>query len=301
MLLITMLAVALLGSACSQSINIGSGNAVSSYTPLQVLQKSADAMKQLKSSHVNLQSTNNVQTIGGSATPTSNAQSPTSYNITIKGDGDQALPDEEQLNLNINEGTKIVQILKGNQVYIQNPQGKWYVISKSQIRDTVGNPFSGVNLDQNSLLGLIQHTKITDHGYDSPSGVTVPANEHWRHITAALDKEALRQLLTDNPQLKSSLGQQNIDTLLNNTKSFTSTVDVWIDETQFYVHRTQFVLNMDATTSGLANGAPNEVSTKINSIVDLSKFNETVNITAPTNATPASDAGTIFSFWNAHP
>ena len=285
----------LLISACSQPTLPTGGNAgsagTSNLTPLQVLQNSANAMKQLKSAHVQLQSTNNIQTTaaaGTSATPT-----PTTINATLSGSGDEALPDQEQLKLTINQNTNVAEIVQGNKVYVQNAQGQWYVLDKSTFQGIVGNPFSGITIDQNSLLGLIQHTQITDHGTQALNG------ENLRHITAVLDKEGLRQLLQNNPQLQGSFGQQNIDTLLNNTKSFQSSVDVWIDETQFYVHRTELKLKIIADTSAVGGTPaagitlPAGVVTNLDTTVDLSKFNAPVTITPPSNAIPTSDPATI--------
>ncbi len=290
---LALLLTALFASACGSTVTTpGSG---SSLTPLQVLQRSADAMKQLKSAHVEIQNTSNVQTSGAtSATPTTTG-TPSANNITVKltGSGDEALPDQEQLKLTINQGTTLSEILKGEKVYIQNTQGKWYVFDKTSLQGAVGNTFSGFNIDQNTLIGLIQHAKITDHGTQQLNG------QNLRHITADLDKTALSQWLKDNPQLSGGISQQNIDAVLNKTKSFQSSVDVWIDETQFYVHRTEFKLSLDADTSSLsgtptvAGTVPTNVTSNQDSIIDLSKFNVPVTITPPTNATPTNDPTVI--------
>src|SRR5947209_8741431 len=229
-LALTLISTVLVISACSQPITGPTTGTGSSLTPLQVLQNSANAMQQLKSAHVEIQSTNSVQssnatatvqiptatavtgTPTATATPASSTPIPTTYSLSLKGSGDEALPDQEQLNLTINQNTHLAEIVQGNKVYVQNAQGQWYVLDKSAFQGIVGNPFAGVNFDQNSLLSLIQHTQITDHGTQTLNG------QNLRHITATLDKEGVRQLLNDNPQLASSLGGQNIDTLLNNTK-----------------------------------------------------------------------------------
>lgn len=282
-----MLALALFATACSQDIS-GTGSQASNLTPLQVLQKSGDAMKQLKSSHVDLQSTSSAQTSGPtSGTPTV-ASTPVNGNVTIKGSGVQALPDQQQMDFTIND-TKIAEIVQGEKVYVQNAQGKWYVMDKSTLASYIGNPFSSVNVDQGALIALVQHTKITDKGTESLNG------QNLRHISAELDKVAIKQLFADNPQLKSQLGNQDVDTVLDHTKSFLSTVDVWIDETNFYLHRTQLKLNLDADTSTVGNGAPSAVKATLDTIVDLSKFNDPVTITPPTNATPTTDPTSVFS------
>jgi hypothetical protein len=275
LLAVAMISLVLLISACSQPANLGNSSA-SSLTLTQVLQKSADAMKQLKSSHVDLQSSTNLQTTGGTAM----AQN---VNTLVKGSGDQQLPAQEQLNLTLNNTTNVAEILQGEKVYIKNNQGKWYVLDKNALQSTVGNPFSGFTIDQTTLLGLLQNIKLTDNGTQSLNGVSL------RHITAELDKTALQQLLSSNPQLKSMLGQQNIDTVLNNTKTFVSTVDVWIDETNFYVHQSELKVNLDADTSSVGNGTPTSVKTTLDLIIGLSKFNEPVTITPPTNATPTNN------------
>jgi len=52
-----------------------------------------------------------------------------------------------------------------------------------------------------------------------------------RHVTATLDRDALKPLLENNPQLGRPVGQQNVDTVVNNLKSLIRPFDVWIDET----------------------------------------------------------------------
>ncbi|GAC1394427.1 MAG: hypothetical protein NVS4B11_09260 [Ktedonobacteraceae bacterium] len=279
-------------SACGATITLpGSG---SSLTPLQVLQNSATAMKQLKSAHIELQNTSNLQALGTtSATPA--ATTPTANNVTVNvtASGDEALPDQEQLKLTINRGTSLTEILQGDKVYVQNAQGKWYVFDKASLQGIVGNTFSGFNVDQNTLLGVIQHAKITDHGDQQLNGQSL------RHITADLDKDGLRQLLKDNPQFGGGLSQQDIGSILDKAKAFQSSVDVWIDETKFYVHRTEVKLNLDADTSSvggtptIAGTVPSNIATKLDSIIDLSKFDDPVTITPPTNATPSNDPTVI--------
>ena len=281
-LAVAMVGIVLLISACSQPTSTGS-NSSSSLSVGQVLQKSANAMKQLKSSHVNLQSTTNIQT----GTGTAPKGTPQVVSVRIKGDGDQQLPDQEQLNLTLDNNTNVAEILQGNKVYIKNNQGKWYVLDKTAFQNSVGNPFSGFTIDQNSLLGLLQDIKLTDHGTKSLNGVSL------RHITAQLDKTALQQLLNSDPQLKNTFGQLNIDTVINNTKSFLSTADVWIDETNFYVHRSELKVNLAADTSAVGNGAPASVKTALDLIVDMSKFNNPVTITPPTNATPTNNPAAV--------
>lgn len=285
-----MVAIALSIAACSQTVG-GTTPGNSSLTPLQVLQKSADAMRQLKTSHIDLQSNTSLQTTD-TATPSTGPGTPTPSNVTVNitGTGDAALPNQEQLTLNVGQAAKVAEIVQNDKIYVQNPQGQWFVLNKSDFQGSVSNPFSGVTLDQNSLLGLVQHTKITDHGTETLNGQSL------RHITADLDQVALRQLLTDNPQLQGALGQQNLDAIMNNLKSFRSSIDVWIDETQFFVHRTELKLNLVANTSLSEGAAPSTATTNLDTVIDLSKFNQPVTITPPTNATPTTNPGAIFGF-----
>ncbi|MBE3560456.1 MAG: LppX_LprAFG lipoprotein [Ktedonobacteraceae bacterium] len=280
LLLLSLFAGALLLlSACSPA---GSATS-SSLTPLQVLQNSGSAMQKLKTVHIELQSNSGVQTEGAS----NGKAAPANYTANITGSGDVILPDQEQLKLTVNQNTHIAQVLQGNNVYIQNARGQWYVLDRSRYQGLVGNPFAGVTIDQKSLLGLVSHATITDHGIEALNG------QNLRHITADLDKDAVRAMFNENPQLKSLVGQQNIDEVLNRTKSFKSTADVWIDESQFYLHRTALKLNLVADTSGIQGSASSSLTANLDTTVDLSKFNDPVTITPPTNATPTDNPGNI--------
>jgi len=284
-LFLFMVFVMLLVSACSQVITLPTGSQ-SSLTPLQVLKNSANAMKQLKSSHIELRSTSSLQ-MDNTATPTAGSV-PSTVNVDITGSGDQALPDQEQLHLTISPNINLAQIVLGDKVYVQNSQGQWFVLDKNNFQGLASNPFSSFSFDPNSLLALIQNVKITDHGADTLNGQSL------RHITAALDKNSLQQILAGDPQLKNLIGQGNNDTLLNDIQSVQSSVDVWIDETTFYVHRTQIKLNLAVNTHTSEGAAPSVLKTNLNTTIDLSKFNDPVTIKAPANAIPTNNPGVIF-------
>lgn len=280
--------LALLISACSST---GSSGGSSNLTVLQVLQNSAKAMQQLKSSHIDFSLTGSASA-SGTATPTSSS-SASSANFSVKGNGDEVLPNES-LHITTMQGTNLAEIVLGSKVYIQNTKGQWYVLDKSSLQGMTGNPFSGIDTSNiNDILALAQHAQITDHGDQNLNGQSL------RHITIALDKQGLQQLLTQNGQLSSVIGQQAVNTIINGTKGFNSTLDIWIDESQFYVHRTELKLNVNANlsaaTATTGGNVPANVSTTIDSIVDLSKFNETVNITAPANAIPTTNPVSIFT------
>ncbi|GCE18747.1 DUF6612 family protein [Dictyobacter kobayashii] len=287
-----MVALALLVSACSQTTTgTGSTNKPSDLTPQQVLQKSADAMKKLKSSHIEVKSDTSLQAVEAKSSTNSKTPSATNLNVSTTGSGDEQGADQQQLAVTVNSAqqtTKLAEVVSGSKVYIQNNLGKWYVLDKQQLAGSNTNMFSGVTVDQNSLLGLVQNVKLVDHGDENLAGSSL------RHLTASLDKNALQQVLTQSPQLKGSLGQQNIDTILKSAKQFNAVVDVWIDENKFYIHRTQLQLDILADTSAAGNGAPAAAKSSVKTVVDLSKFDQPVTIKVPTNATPTTNPATVF-------
>ena len=104
-------------------------------------------------------------------------------------------------------------------------------------------------------------------------------------------------------QLVDILGQQNINAAIDNTKTFNSTVDLWIDEATFYVHRTELKLNLDVNAASLSQSItptvttvviPSNVTTTLDSVVDLSKFNEPVTVTPPLNPIATHDPTKVF-------
>lgn len=294
---LVLLPVLLLISACGPSLGTGS----SSLTALQVLQNSAKAMKDLRSAHIETSTTGTLQTISTPGTGAPTTASPLMFKVS--GSGDEALPNEEQLKVSVSQGGNstpgnLAEIVQGDKVYVQNTKGQWFVLNKSELEGFAGNPFSGINgLDPNALLGLLQDAQITDHGDELLNG------ESLRHISVALDKAGLKQILGSDPQLGNLFGQQNIDTLLNSTKSFASSLDLWIDETNFFVHRTEFKINMDEDIRPLSQSLtpvvtlplPPGVITGLDSTLDLSRFNDPVTITPPTGAIPTDNPISIFS------
>jgi hypothetical protein len=295
------------GVAKSSSGGGSSSTGSSSLTPLQVLKNSSTAMKQLKSFHIAVQSTDNItssgsaQTLPASAATPVSTMTPSNFNLStsVSGSGDEAPPNQEQFQLSINTmnmNTSMAEIVLGDKVYVQNSQKKWYLLDKSTFQGMGSNPFSSLTMDQNSLLALVMDTKITDHGDENLNGQSL------RHITAVLDKDALRQLLTSNPQLQGAQMQQALNKSMAQMKSFSGSLDVWIDETNFYVHRTQIKISISmdsATAAGGASGGAATVSMNLNSTIDMSKFNVPVTITPPTNATPTDNPGVLFGLGNA--
>ena len=305
---IALVTVFLLISACSPTGGSGGSN----LTVLQLLQNSSKAMSQLKAAHIDLKANGSGQAIttNATSTPTTTAATPTATvnNVTFNliGTGDEALPNVESMQFDVSQNgattvpttSHLEQIVQGDKVYIKNTKGQWYVMDKSALKGYVDDPFSGVKSpDLTELIGLLEHTQITDNGVQSLNG------QNLRHITIAMDKEALKQFLSNNQQLVDILGQQNLNAVIDNTKTFSSTVDLWIDESTAYVHRTELKFNLGVNTGALNQSitptvttviVPSNVTTKFDSIVDLSKFNESVTVTTPTGAIPTNDPTTVF-------
>jgi hypothetical protein len=289
-LFFSMIVFVLFVSACS-SATTDTGTK-STLTPAQIIQKSATAMKNLKSSHIEIKTTSSAAAVTTSSQASKTSSTPTavSTNVTETGSGDQQGKDQK-INLTTNVGQqsiKLAEVVKGDNVYIQNPQGKWYVLSASQVSGQYASIFSGVKIDQNTLLGVLQDIKLVDHNDEKLNGANV------RHLTASLDKNALTQLLEQDAQLKNSLGQQTIDEVISSAKEFSAVVDVWIDESTFYVNQTEFKLKIVADPSKVSPSAPSLGTTSVDSTINLSKFNVPVTITTPSDATPTTNPATIF-------
>jgi hypothetical protein len=304
-------------SACSASIGERSSGS-SNLTVLQLLQKSSKAMSQLKSAHVDLKANGTGVALTGNATATPGAEAGTpttsggasstnQVSFSLAGSGDESLPNQEAMQFDLSQhgaastptSAHLEQIVQDDKIYIRNTRGQWYVLDKNALQSTLGNPFSGIKSpDLTDLIGLLEHTKITDNGVQSLNG------QNLRHITIALDKQALQTFLNNSPQLADLLGQQNLNAVINNTRDFSSTVDLWVDEATAYVHRSElkFNLNVDAgslsasiTPTVSAVMIPSNVATSFDSIVDLSQFNAPVTINTPANAIPTSNPVAVFS------
>ena len=290
---LVLAAVLLVVSACSLPVS-SSPTPTSSLTPLQVLQKSANAMQKLSSVHFET-------TIGGTflagnaGKPATPIASNGSFNL--KASGDALLPNQERSQITLSQSINFAEVVTADKVYIQNTRGQWYVLDKSTLQGyTGGNPFAGIHLpNMNDWLGLLQHIQITDHGTQALNG------ENLRHITATLDKDSLKQLLTSNQQLSNVFGSQNIDRAIDAAKSLTASLDAWIDESTFYVHRTELKFNLSSNLSSVVGASgtpaatvPSSVTTTLDSRVDLSNFNGPVTITPPANAIPTDNPFAIF-------
>jgi hypothetical protein len=255
-------------SACSQSTANGS------LTPLQVLQNSANTMKNVKTAHVDLNVKSQLSGVNATGLETVS-----NIDVTVQGSGEQSIPDKlQKMDLTLGfDGIpiQVSEVMTNDKVYIKNPQGQWYFFDKTAAQSgcSLDALFSSNIMNANSLLGQLEHITVTDHGSESLNGQLL------RHITANMDKAALKQLVSDNPQLKCAVGSQDMNTV----KNFSSSLDVYIDEKQFYVRRSELKVNMEMDDNGKTTSTNSDI------IVDLSNFNQPVTITAPANATYLTD------------
>ena len=259
-----------------------------SQSTLALLQSSDSAMKQLKTAHVVMNSNSTSTTNIG----TSSSSKPTQSTVKMKMTGDIALPNQSSMQLTLNTGTAnqninitIAMIMTGQQLYIQNSQGKWYQLNNSVLKGSSSNPFAGSNvMNYNQLLPLAQKAKFTDRGTETLNGTSL------RHISVVFGKDALADLLKATGQNLPSNQQADINQLMSKINVSKLTLDLWIDETTSYVHRLE--LNMDLTIN---TGATAGITSDSDIVIDYSKFNEPVNITAPAGATPTDSILSVFS------
>src|SRR5690348_16532300 len=210
--LLLLVAVLLLVSACGGS----------SLTAGQLLSNSATAMKQVKSLHLDMTATEGFS-ISGLPSSSSSSSIPSSLNINLKASGDEVLPDQTSLKLTAGgipglSNFAFSEIVKGSQVYIQNAQGKWYVIDKSELTgssSSFSSLFSSASVpDFNKLLELVQKdVTVTDHGEESLNGANL------RHISVKLDKNGLSSLLNSTGQFQGITGQ-TLDSLFSSLNNF---------------------------------------------------------------------------------
>ncbi len=294
-LLLSLGIVLLFVSACGSI----TGTPGSSQTAIQVLQKSAVAMKGLKTVHfdMNLGETLNM------GTSTSSSTTPNHFNITVKANGDEVVPNQVSLqtttatNVGSSSNLKFAETVTGGKVYIQNSKGQWFVLSESQFKSAGTNPFAGTDISgYNNLLTLAQKATFVDHGDQTLNGVSL------RHITVTLGKNTLSDLLNATGALNklSTQQQQAMNKLLSNIKLQNASLDLWIDENTDYVHQMAIKFTMNINTASLvtpttsSSSTPSNISTAIDITINYSKFNAPITIKAPANAIPTNNILSAF-------
>jgi hypothetical protein len=293
--------ILLLLSACgsantSSQTNTGKTQNASTKTAQQILESSVTAMKQLKTTHFEMTTVNQLSTSSPSQPATT---------MNLKNSGDLIFPDQLSMQLNIgqasaNPSLKLAEIETGQKIYIQNAKGKWFVLDNAAA-EAGANPLAGANVSNyNNLLTLAEKAKLTDNGNATMNGVTL------RHITASFGNDALHDLLNATGQLNALPAPERtkLEQALKNAKLQNPELHLWIDEATSYVHRMElkFVMNVNNSTASTksegkavsASVSPSTSSTNIDTTIDYSKFNEPVKIVAPTGAVATSDVAQIF-------
>src|SRR5689334_17386614 len=118
--------LALVLSACG-------GDSANNLSPADVLNKAGQSMKDVKSYHLEIQATSNVQVQNNSGTPVmitpTNGASPIGVQpglVHVQGSGDVVNPSQQQVRLNIDQGGSMAAIRIDDKVYVQTMQGQWY-------------------------------------------------------------------------------------------------------------------------------------------------------------------------------
>ena len=292
-LFLSLVIVLLFVSACSSL----TGAPGSSQTALQILQKSSDAMKGLKTVHFDM---NLGETLKLS---TSTSTSPSNYNVNVKASGDEVMPNQVSLQLTTalngssSSNFKLAEILTGGKVYIQNAKGQWFVFDEGQFKASGTNPFAGTDVSgYNTLLKLAQKATFVDHGDQTLNG------ESLRHISVTLGNNTLSDLLNATGALNklNTQQQQNVNKLLKSIKLQNASLELWVDENTDYVHQMEIKFTMNINTAALvtpttsSSSTPSNVSAAIDITINYSKFNAPITIKAPANATPTNNIISVF-------
>lgn len=280
-LLTAVLAVVM--SACS----LNAGTSASGLSPSQVLQKSLTVMKSLKTQHMTIHGTASIQ-----ASKTSTSSNPVTVGVATTGTGDQQGLDQHFTLANRINGhaANVSEVVSGNHDYIQNQHGKWYDVSSNQSVIQYSHLLTGVTIDKVLLDSGVVDLKLVDHHDEKLNGASV------RHLTATFNKAALTQLLQQSSKLRNSFGQQTLSQIISSAKSANLIVDVWIDESTFYISQTEFNLNLVANTSGATKIVPLAGMTTAEAVVNFSGFNQPISnaIVVPSNATATNSLETVF-------
>jgi len=294
-LLLALVIVLLFVSACSSI----TGTSGSSQTALQILQKSASAMKGLKTVHFDMNLGESLKM----STSTSTSSAPGNYTVNVKANGDEVLPNQVSLQLTTalngssSSNIKFAETVTGGKVYIQNSKGQWFVLDQSQFKSAGTNPFAGTDISgYNALITLAQKATFVDHGDQTLNGQSL------RHITVTLGKNTLSDLLNATGALNklSSQQQQSVNKLLNSIKLQNASLELWVDESTYYVHQMEIKFTMNINTAGLvtpttsSSSASSNISTAIDITINYSKFNAPITIKAPANATPTNNILSAF-------
>jgi hypothetical protein len=244
--------------------------------PTTLLNDTQSAMQALKSEHQIVSMTAGGEALSAltSSNPSDSSIDMSQASFDMKIEDDIQRPDQSAgtLHMNVSIGSTQInynlnQVSKDNKTYIQNMQGNWYVLDQQSASDPSGNPFVSFTkiADFDGMASSFQKGQVTDHGYETVNGVRL------RHLTSALDQNVA----------SSQLGTESLNNL------DTAAIDVWIDEATSYMHRADLKLTFkpsSMTESSPTGGA----GPTLDILLEFSKFNQPVTITAPEGAVPAT-------------
>lgn len=245
--------------------------ASSSLSPAQMLQKSINAMSHLQSAHLDLQTDVSLPSDSLMMNATINTSA-----LRVTGHGDVANPDKVSLDLFMGNTPLVAVRSLGSKVYIQEKNGKWFFLEKSQIKDKEQSFFAqSMTQHLGQIMAVLQNAKLTDDGQETLNGQSL------EHITATLDGQALQALSTQfngflaahMPQAQNQLQQ--------------ATLDLWLDQSTWYVHQAQLDLVAQVRTPLAGSHNTNSAITEqvdLKVLLNLSKLNQPVTIQTPANA-----------------
>lgn len=240
--------------------------------PLQQLGNTATAMLQVKSAHVvvALSSTTHLsRPLIGSL--------PQDITVKVTGSGVEALPQEQQMNLIVNNLPATQETLSQGKWFVEFPNHLVFMLVPSipgslgtSARGRNPSPTPGTpsqNLDVDAVIALVQHLQITDHGEETVSGMRL------HHIAIALDTQAIKQLLS----LAGAQGKQVAEAI----QWVKGTADLFINDTNSLVYRVGLTGTVNVQIPALGQKIP--ATTQFTAQMDLSQFNQPVTIVAPKN------------------
>lgn len=274
--LIILFACMLALAACSAP---GQANML---TPAQTLQNSAQAMSKLQSVHFDIQASLMAQIGTASTVPGTPTTNSSSFTFNITGRGDAETPDQASINLSLANKPIVNIISKGQMVFVQTRDGKWFSIDKSHVKNGPQSFFSKSMAKRLAdLTTLLKNAKLTDLGQETVNG------ESLDHINIVLDQQTLQAVSSQINGLLPS-DQQQAQNLL--TKGI---VDLWVDPKTSYIHQAKLdvVAQVDISKMPLPLGQgqannPLMSTIELKAQLNFSKFNQPVNIQAPAGAVP---------------
>lgn len=273
------------------SSTLTSGNVTPATVPnsnllaiLPVLQKSLQAMQQLKSVHVAVQGTGTIQT-SGDFLPKLARGIP--YSLSATADIDivhrqgqayadlKLLPPQAEA-LSLEATARLI----GHVLYLQGPNSQWISL------DLVRTQALGELPQLQNLLTLAGDITVIDHG------ITTVQGQQVRHLTLSIDQHALGQIMD-------TVRQQQGKQALASIQTAGMGVDLFIDTATSLLVRAQvkgsFSVNVDEllkATGQVNTSTPQGNQARMLTVsfaltVTLSKFNQQIpNVVSPQQARP---------------